>query len=44
MGCETLKYVITKSDWLLGDTPFGNGETEFKLYPDAPAGNRKEDH
>jgi hypothetical protein len=39
MGCETIKYVISRSDWPAADTPWGDTESEFKIYPDAPGAN-----
>lgn len=33
MGCESVKYVTSKEDF---NDPYGRGEYNFKVYPDAP--------
>jgi hypothetical protein len=39
MGCNSIKYVISRSDWEEDDSPFSPWpwETDVKVYPDAPA-------
>jgi Domain of unknown function (DUF4145) len=39
MGCETIKYVISTSDWPADDSRWGDTESEFKIYPDVPGAN-----
>ena len=43
MGCETIKYVISRSDWFIHPEapPWENVETDFKVYPDAPGANQQ---
>jgi len=43
MGCETIKYVISKSDWFTHPEapPWENVETDFKVYPGAPGANQQ---
>src|SRR5213594_4881414 len=42
MGCETIKYAISNSDWELHDLPpWEQIETDFKVYPDAPGSNQQ---
>jgi hypothetical protein len=35
MGCDSIKYAISKSDWM-GDDVGPGVETDLKVYPDAP--------
>jgi hypothetical protein len=39
MGCETIKYTISISDWPASESPWGDEETELKVYPVAPGAN-----
>jgi len=42
MGCETIKYVISTSDWHTKDRPpWENVESDFRVYPDAPGANQQ---
>jgi hypothetical protein len=43
MGCETIKYVISKSNWLTDPNapPWENAEKDFIVYPDAPGSGRQ---
>ena len=43
MGCETIKYVISKSYWAVSDDtpPWDNPETDITVYPDAPGPNHQ---
>ena len=41
MGCESIKYVVSRSDWTGDDLPWKAQETDFKVYPDAPGSNQE---
>jgi hypothetical protein len=38
LGCETIKYMVSKSDWFTDPEvpPWENQETDLKIYPAAP--------
>jgi hypothetical protein len=42
MGCKTIKYVISQADYESDDVPpWEQGETDLKIYPDAPGANQQ---
>jgi hypothetical protein len=42
MGCETIKYVLSRSNWYADEVPpWENPETDVKVYPDAPGTRRQ---
>ena len=40
MGCESIKYVISRSDWSGDHLIWKAQETDLKVYPDSPGSNQ----
>jgi hypothetical protein len=40
MGCESIKYVVSRSDWSGDHLIWKAQETDLKVYPDSPGSNQ----